>query len=251
MQNAYSGLAAIYDRLMKDIPYDKWAGFIISKAKLSKTAQVADVACGTGNIALRLAQQGCSVIALDNSEQMLAIAAEKARKMGVRAVFVKQELAELSLHKKVDCITCACDGVNYLTTKKELNDFFQRAYNTLKPGGMLVFDISSHYKLKTLMDGNLFFEDLEDITYFWQNSFNDETACLNMELVFFLRSGNGLYKRFDEQHVQKAHKVEDLIKALENCGFKDIKTYDDYSNSAAGETSLRITFTAVKDTEAK
>lgn len=58
--NAYHDLAASYDSLTLDVDYDAVAAFymeILSREGLQpRTA--ADLACGTGSVAVRLAQKG-------------------------------------------------------------------------------------------------------------------------------------------------------------------------------------------------
>ena len=108
---SYGKFARIYDALMADVDYDAWADYI--KGLLAEDVKtVVDCACGTGAIALRLAQAGYNIIGIDASEEMLRIAAEKARKMGKRIPWICQDMRALVVHKPVDAIVCACDGVN-------------------------------------------------------------------------------------------------------------------------------------------
>ena len=68
-------------------------------------------------------------------------------------------MQSLSVHKPVSAITCACDGVNYLLSTEDAQKFFTCANRALKDEGLLLFDISSAYKLEKILGGQTFGED--------------------------------------------------------------------------------------------
>lgn len=72
-------LAQLYDQTMEDWPGE--LDFYLSLAnELEGTApRILEIGCGTGRIAIRLAQQGYLVTGLDNSESMLARARRKSQ----------------------------------------------------------------------------------------------------------------------------------------------------------------------------
>ena len=61
MDAPYTAFAAVYDALMHDVPYDRWAQRLdaLLRAALAAPAgaAVADAACGTGALTVRLAQR--------------------------------------------------------------------------------------------------------------------------------------------------------------------------------------------------
>ena len=64
-----------------------------------------DLATGTGRHALRLAEAGFEVDALDISEVALAMAREKAAERGLRVNFVAADLDAIDLEREYDLIT--------------------------------------------------------------------------------------------------------------------------------------------------
>ena len=54
-----------------------------------------DLACGTGEISVELAKQGFDVSGVDLSDEMLAVANEKAANLGLSIPFFQQNMAEL------------------------------------------------------------------------------------------------------------------------------------------------------------
>ncbi len=214
----YGDFAGMYDPLMKDVDYDGWAKYLL-KLMGGSGLRVADCACGTGEITLRLAGAGHTLTGIDISEDMLRIASEKARRVALRIPFVRQDMRRLELHRPQDAIVCACDGVNYLTSMKEVSDFFAAASAALKPDGLLLFDVSSRYKLENVLGCNTFAEDTEGGAYIWKNNYDPESRLIEMSLTFFERQG-ALYRRFEERHIQRAHDVDELTEALRAAGFE-------------------------------
>jgi ubiquinone/menaquinone biosynthesis C-methylase UbiE len=249
MAQSYEEFAAYYDRLMADVDYGAWAGYLLQLLQscgVLPDQPVLDCACGTGELTLRLYKAGYIVTGTDSSSRMLEQAAQKARKAGAKIAFVQQQLQALCVHKPVSAITCSCDGVNYLLTDADALAFFTCANRALKDGGVLLFDISSAYKLEHILGGQTFGEDAKDCTYLWQNCFDQKSKLLEMRLAFFAPDGAGAYRRFDERHVQRAHDAADLKKLLEETGFAVEGIYDAFTKDAPNPNSERIQFVARK-----
>lgn len=235
----YGKFAGLYDPLMKDVDYDRWAGYIASFLP-EGSLRIADCACGTGEMTLRLAKLGHTLTGVDISEDMLRVASEKARKAALKIPFICQDMAKLTLHRPQDAIVCACDGVNYLDSIEDVEEFFAAAYNALKPKGMLLFDISSKYKLERVLDCNTFAEDDGERAYIWKNCYDPESRLISMELSFYEKQGD-MYRRFEEKHIQRAHGEDELISAMEKAGF-DAKAYSFLTMENTKEDDLRIQF---------
>ncbi len=238
----YGDLASVYDALIYDMPYEKWAGFIFKKLENAKS--VLELGCGTGNLTELLTRR-FNVMALDISADMLDIAAEKTRKTGRRPVFINADMCEFLLNKPADAVVCACDGINYLTSPEQVKKVFANVNRNLKIGGRFIFDISTEYKLKA-MDGQLYSEDSDTVTYIWRNSYDEQAKLITMDITFFTSSDGENYTRFDETHVQRAHGVEELETCLSEAGFGLLSVTDDYSDTEAKDDSVRVTFCAEK-----
>ena len=76
----YSDFAYSYDALMQDVDYKKRTDYICSLFEIfdRMPTLMLDLACGTGEFSNRFAEKGVSVIGVDISYDMLAIAREKS-----------------------------------------------------------------------------------------------------------------------------------------------------------------------------
>ncbi len=249
MKREYFEFADVYDLLMSDVDYDAWSEYLLKLLKnggVQPGEAVLDCACGTGEITLRLKKAGYAATGSDRSERMLEIAQKKARKAGRNIPFVLQDIRSICLHKPVSAVTCVCDGVNYLLSDTDVDAFLTGANRALKEGGLLLFDISSAYKLERVLGEQTFGEDTNACTYLWRNNFDPSTRLLEMKLAFFRPDGAGAYTRFDERHVQRAHRTEDLKNALQRAGFQTEGVFEAFTGEAPKPESERIQFVAKK-----
>ncbi len=242
----YDSFAEVYDELMDDFDYDSWSQYYLSLMHLAAGSRIAECGCGTGSLSVRFAQAGLSVVGVDSSPSMLRICDEKARKFGASVQLLCQDMRRLQLPRRIPCVTATCDAVNYLLTPSDVRAFFDAAYAALQPGGILVFDVSTPYKLLTVTGNAFFGEEREDIAYLWQNHKDDEKQLITMDITCFVREKDGRYRKFRETHRQRAHTAEELVRWLTEAGFEDIAVFGDRTMQQPEENEYRNHFRAVK-----
>ena len=231
---------------MHDVDYEAWAAYLTGFLEEYHVRSVIDCACGTGTITIALAKSGYSVIGTDISEDMLMEARTNVLKNGLRFLpFVCQDMTALETHRPADAVISTCDGVNYLTKAEDAEAFFQRAGKALKPGGLLLFDISSAYKLEKILGNETFTEITDDYVYIWSNAFDSKTRLSGMDLTFFVREGE-YWRRHAERHLQRAYSEDELRILLTQNGFEVIGVYDAFSRDPVRPDSERIQFAARK-----
>ena len=245
----YDDFASVYDTLMDDFDYDAWSAYYLELIR-SVTGELprraAECACGTGSLTVRMAQSGMAMTGVDLSAAMLRRAEKKARDYGVEVAFVRQDMKKLTLPRRVGAVLATCDGVNYLTTPSDVQAFFKAAYQNLLPGGALCFDCSTRHKLESVMGDEFFGEERDGAAVLWQNKLNREEHLLSMDVTFFVREEDGRYRRFREQHRQRAHSAQELTAWLQDAGFEDVRIYGEMRADAPKPEDMRIHITARK-----
>jgi demethylmenaquinone methyltransferase/2-methoxy-6-polyprenyl-1,4-benzoquinol methylase len=86
----FAPLGPTYDRYSALLSFGqdpRWRRFLVSRLAVGRADTMLDVATGTGLVARALVRRfGCSVVGLDQSPDMLAVAAERTRGLPVRLV---------------------------------------------------------------------------------------------------------------------------------------------------------------------
>ena len=244
----YQEFAQVYDALMDDVDYPAWAAHYLALMHRREVAPgaLAECACGTGSLTVEFAGRGIAVTGVDQSADMLRVAADKARARGLSVPFVRQDMRALALHRPVDAVLATCDGVNYLCTPQGVGAFFAAAHAALKPGGGLFFDVSTPHKLAHVLGDAFFGGNGADVSYLWQNRYDPAAALLEMELTCFVREAGGRYRRFDETHVQRAHTAQELERWLAEAGFQGVQIYGERTFEPPQPTDQRWHVAAIK-----
>ena len=85
----FAPLGPTYDRYARLLSLGqdpRWRRFLVSRLQVEPDARVLDVATGTGAVALELVRQhGCSVVGIDRSPEMLAVARSRVAARGLGA----------------------------------------------------------------------------------------------------------------------------------------------------------------------
>lgn len=241
----YDGFAHLYDKLQNDVPYEKYVKYYLSLLEKfgGEKGLCLDLGCGTGNIALRLAEEGFDMIGIDSSVEMLEEARRKAAGKKLDILFLNQDMRDFELFGTVKTVVSALDCINYVTDFDELVEVFRHVNNYLDPKGIFIFDINSEYKLRHILGNNTYVSDGEEIFYSWQNSYDEEEKICTFYLSFFEKDGD-MYRRFDEVHEERAYSVKEIEAAIEKAGMRLLGAFDGLSFEKACETSERIFFAA-------
>ncbi|MCK1991581.1 class I SAM-dependent methyltransferase [Peribacillus muralis] len=245
----YERFAYVYDELMKDAPYEKW--LMILTAKLEQYGiggrKVLDLACGTGEMTVELAQHGFEVTGVDLSDEMLLVANEKAVKLGLTIPLFQQNMAELEGLGQFDCVTIFCDSLNYLRDRADIVKTFSRVHEHLQDGGLFLFDVHSIFKMEEVFRDHTFAVSDEDVSYIWDCFPGEEPHSVEHELSFFVKDEqSGQYDRFDELHYQRTYPVDQYKDWLQQAGFTVTELMADLEEAPLVTETERILFVARK-----
>ena len=244
--DAYHALAQSYDRLTNDVDYGAVVNFyweIIQREGITPRTAV-DLACGTGSVAVLLAQRGLQVTGVDMSEDMLCQAFQKAQNLPHPPQFVCQKLQRLQLCRGVDLAVCALDSLNYITDPEDCQEAIRRVYKALNPGGCFIFDVNTPAKLQA-MDGQVFLDEDEDVYCVWRGEFNRQTNICSYGMDLFQRQGNHWLRSFEE-HKEYAYSAQQLKSYLRSAGFTGIEIFADRCLEAPDDDAQRIYIKARK-----
>ncbi len=229
---------------MDNVPYDEWCDFLVDKLKslgVDQGSLICDLGCGTGEVTKRLSEAGYDMIGVDNSSEMLEIAQEKTKE---DVMYLLQDMSEIELYGTVKAFVSVCDSINYLTDKRDLLQTFKKVANYLDEGGIFIFDVNSPFKYEELLSDNTFAENREEVSFIWENEYDRKSKKNYYDLTLFVKSTDGLFRKYEETHVQRAYSIEEIKEMLTKAHLELIGVFDGYSNKKSGKESDRLLFIA-------
>jgi SAM-dependent methyltransferase len=240
--SAYISLAPYYDELTEDVPYSSFADFyeVIFKKYELRPQMILDLACGTGTLTYELARRGYEMIGVDLSEDMLSEAAKKAASESFRVapMFLCQSMEELDLYGTVSAAVCSLDGIDYVPPES-LSEVFHRLHLFVEPGGIIVFDVNTPEKLRSL-DGEVFLDETEDVYCVWRAEFDEELGACVYGMDIFAHQGGDMWLRGEEEHIEYAHSAKLLCDKLTEQGFGDILIFGELEDRPPEPDEQRI-----------
>lgn len=262
---AYQSFALVYDRLMSEMPYDRWEAFLRqtierflkTDAPVERPLRLVDLGCGTGNVAIPLAAGGYNVVGIDFSAEMLAVAEQKWSAVRSQSGAVRQgslrllecDMCEWELTEPVDVVYSFCDSVNYVTDEADLRQLLRTVAHRLLPGGLFVFDVHPEATFEGYHEQQPFIWNEDDLAYIWTCEY--ERPLIHHELTIFVAEAGGTesarsFQRIDEWHVQRAYPLEQLRAWLLEAGFNEVHGFAEFSFAEASEAGGRSFFVARK-----
>lgn len=249
---AYETLAAMYDALMDDVDYEAWADYIdrMLQKHGGPGKRLLDLGCGTGCISIPLAQRGYQVTGVDISEEMLATAREKSRALQLDIDWRKQDLTSLQLFDEAgnemvfDAAIATFDVFNHLTEPEDLQMLFHTLNPLLADEGVLLFDVQTPYKLREYLGNHIFTLHRDDVEYMWENHFDEESQICTMNITFFLRQANGLYRRETMTQEERVYDLDLLRLWLKYSDFETAGVYEELSENDVKPEAHRAVFIA-------
>lgn len=224
MKSIYALLAPVYDRLNEEIDYESWAdytGEVFSTYAKREIRTVLDLGCGTGSMTLPLARRGFDMIGLDLSPEMLTVARTRAEEEDQNNIlWTMQSMTGFELMNPVDAVVCTLDGINHLTSKKDLEACFACVNRYLAPGGVFVFDVNSRRKFEEIYGDEVYALETEGAFCVWQNAYRPSTHLCRFYITLFSERANGSYGRSDAVQSERYYPLATLEKALSGNGMK-------------------------------
>jgi SAM-dependent methyltransferase len=250
----YRQFAAVYDRLMEEMPYSEWMSFARKCwEKYGTPRTVVDLGCGTGNLTIPLARSGFSVFGIDLSPSMLSVARSKwdnrpptrLKDEAGTIRWLQQDMRSWDLPEPVDTVISFCDCLNYLTEPQDITATFRQTFAGLKPGGLFLFDVHSPKQLERYAEEQPFVYDEKDVAYLWTCDYDPDRTEIEHSLTFFIQEeGGSLYSRFEESHVQRSYDPDWLADQLESAGFELLHRYADFTWDKPNADSERLFYVA-------
>ena len=244
---AYNEFAYFYDEFNGEADYDALFAYVLHKLKENgiQNGIVADFGCGTGDLTLMLSQAGYDVIAVDQSEEMLAVLRDKADQLGIAdgLLLLRQNLLELDLFGTIRAAVSTFDTYSHIGPWQNFEKAIRRAAFFMEKGGVFLFDLNTPYKNRQVLGENLFTFEGPDASCRWQNHYLAEEQAVEISIDIHY---NDTDEDFHEQFKEYSDELQQVTQVLEKYGFAVQSVEDGESFGALQPDSQRFIFTCIK-----
>lgn len=194
MPAGYRVLSLVYDRWQSLYPQD-YSALILPRLRRTLRSHpppersIVDVACGTGTLAILMAQAGWRATGIDASRMQIAAARAKARDVAPRPRFQQDDMRSFRLPARAGVATSFFDSLNHLPSDRDLLRTFRCVARALLPGGLFVFDLNNEHCYRTLWNATGVAHH-PDFTLILENHYAPARKKGHSFVTLFLREGN-------------------------------------------------------------
>jgi glycine/sarcosine N-methyltransferase len=209
-------------------------------------ARILDIAAGTGNQALLLANKGFEVTATDSEADMVVNMKEKAEKENIplHALQLKMEDLQVLSTNIYDGIICIGNSIVHLHSLEEIRQMVNGLYKMLESDGTFIIQTVNYdrilkeqvasFPLMTRPEG-IIFERSYDIT--------DEKILFTGKLTIRNEGEQQFFENTVELYPLQSYQ---LISVLQEAGFSEITLYGDFKENEYNPSSPAIVAVAKK-----
>ena len=239
---------SVYAYVTDDIP------FYIDEAR-SAGGSVLELGCGTGRVAIPIAQAGIEIVGLDSSPAMLEVARRKAEKAsGARGLrLVEADMRDFSLNEVFDLVIIPFRGFYSLHSVEDQVRTLANVRGHLAPGGKLAFNIFVPDLNMLVQEGDVayHFRDVTDsdtgrrLVVWHQSSYDNHNQIIDARVMVDELGVDGVVGRrfYRDFQLRYAHRWE-IRHLLEVCGFEIVDLFGDFERSPFDETSTEMVWVA-------
>lgn len=228
----YEQIAPYYDYIF---PAGEQQLEFIKKVAGRTPQKILDIACGTGEYSISLAQQGYNVWATDIDAEMVHRAQKKAIENKVAVKTFVSDMRQLDQHTNelFDCIFCIGNSIVHLGDADSILTAVIQMKNRLAPSGKLILQIINFDRilskgitaLPTIQNNEI---DLE----FHRNYIRDkERGLIYFDTVLTVKEGNAP-SRFTNRVELFPLLASSLKEILTKAGFRSINFYGGFDQES-------------------
>jgi ubiquinone/menaquinone biosynthesis C-methylase UbiE len=214
-----------------------------------------ELGCGTGRVAIALAEAGFQVVGVDTSEGMLAVCGEKVGERGIakKLKLVRDDIRDLSSvgGGPFNMAFCALNTFAYLTSTEDQLKMLRTVHPLLVQHGILIIDLTPPVAhLLPPQDGEMVHQGSFDageegtLHKLVSGVAYPATQMHDVTVFYDLEGANGALSRTTQLLTFRWTGRYEMELLLQAAGYRIEKLYGDYELGEYADASERIIFVA-------
>ncbi len=222
----YSEIASAYDEIFPlQLPQYKFVA-----KNISANSSILDIGCGTGNLAIKLAQNNFSVHAFDSDEAMLNHAKQKA--FAIQNIhfynLTMQNFSEKFSDIRFHGILCFGNTIVHLNSFQEVENFFCEVKNNLAKNGKFLFQIINYDRILDQNITSLPTIETDNYSFIRNYSYNKTIH----KIIFHTILKDKQTQTITENKVELLPlRKSEIAEMLAKAGFRNVLFFSDYYNT--------------------
>lgn len=250
----YTSIAPFYDQIFPYQPQQK--DFIDSFDAGGQEATLLDVGCGTGSLALNLAESFGTVVGIDPDKEMLEKANLKALPFKMKHqteleqlgkwVFMPLGMSDLRSEfapGSFDMVLCLGNTLVHLANLQEVTAFLHDTLYVLKTGGRLLIQIINYDRIISQQLPGLPTIENDQIRFERSYSYPDDPDTVQFITRLTVKESNQV---IENQVPLLALRHERLEAYLHDSGYRDVQTFGNFKGEPFTPESQPFIVSATK-----
>lgn len=210
-------LAYIHDAGFGKVAQAAGLTFLKALASQPEKGPVLDLGCGSGILSKTITDAGYEVQGYDISPAMIDLARQRVP----NATFQVGSFLTVEI-PSCQAVAAVGEVLNYLfdrgNTRTNLERFFRRIYQALRPGGIFLFDVATPGRVPGKGPQQKYVAGPDWAVLVTQEE-NDQTRRLTRKIISFRQTGS-LYRRDEEIHETRLYCPKEITESLRKIGFR-------------------------------
>jgi ubiquinone/menaquinone biosynthesis C-methylase UbiE len=206
-----------------------------------------ELGVGTARVAISLAKAGVTVVGIDNSVHMLRVAKEKltreSESVKRRVILKKGDMRNFELSQSFSFIYIPASTFDHNISVEDRKQTLNRISKHLKKNGTFAFDLEQAAPDKPEKSWWIDRKETEDGKMVVRSAFtrkNTLKRTLSLDLFYDVYKNGKLLERYHEYGEVAIISKDEIIRLLEENGFKVVSIYGNFDKSIHQKGSPKI-----------
>jgi SAM-dependent methyltransferase len=214
---------------------------ILALLNVPRGAQILDLCCGVGRHSLELARRGFKVTGVDRTQEYLNQATEQAAKEGLQIKFVQADMRNFCQPDAFDLVINLFTSFGYFEDPNADQKVLNNTYSSLKPGGLILMDLSSKEILARIFRERVWSE-VDGVFWLEEHRILNSWSHIENRWILFKEG-----RRYEDKLILRLYSAAELLTRLQTAGFTKLSAYGGFDGSPYDNNAKRLVAVGYKD----